>query len=29
MDKVREALGERYLDGAMHWLSEAIEITRC
>ncbi|WP_329091594.1 MULTISPECIES: ATP-binding protein [unclassified Streptosporangium] len=28
MDKVREALGERYLDGAMHWLSEAIEITQ-
>ncbi|MEU8381049.1 ATP-binding protein [Streptosporangium sp. NPDC048865] len=28
LDKVREALGERYLDEAMHWLSEAIEITQ-
>jgi len=28
LDKVREALGERYLSGAMHWLAEAVEITQ-
>ncbi|MFS1300087.1 ATP-binding protein [Streptosporangium longisporum] len=28
LDKVREMIGERHVDAAMHWLSEAIEIAQ-